>query len=457
MATSVAGWDTWKSPFNMALSSSGEVSTIRSLFQNSSLCPVSSGNISTHRTSAQDDLNNLAWNQGHAAWVLNQNRDDTSTPVLNNYGSDSGGSFPSLRGLEIQKHSLVQTSPSYTVQSTQASRTSCPVTFSLPSIDTSKPAPSGPVSNLQSGPTCNNSLCGTVSNPACHSTSNPAPSGPVLNLLSDPTCNNALSGTVSNLSCHPASNPVPSGLHSKLFTLPLSVRTSVLQLRFLNVPARFRHKTHDLHSFYKLQAANLQSDRQSKMLATQHAPWLQHAINGYYDYHHHLLISRVEKSLSLTEEIWRKGKQEYKQPTVTQCNDQMDKSNNPTRDSSQTAISHSSVKSVNKQKKKNNVSIPRDRRARFVSTLNPVAVKIMVNWYQKNKVHPYQSLDTCTVMAKAGDISVGQVKKWFANKRQRDNNTRCAIVVVKRRRRSRDEMEESDAEFWSEGKRQRTE
>ena len=99
--------------------------------------------------------------------------------------------------------------------------------------------------------------------------------------------------------------------------------------------------------------------------------------------------------------------------------------------------------------------IPRDKDCRFVSSLNPVAVRIMVNWYERNKSHPYPSSDTCTVMAKSGGITVEQVKKWFANKRRRNNNTKSVSELALGQRRSRGEMEETEGEMRAESRKRK--
>ena len=76
--------------------------------------------------------------------------------------------------------------------------------------------------------------------------------------------------------------------------------------------------------------------------------------------------------------------------------------------------------------------------------LSAVAVRVMQNWYDRNSEHPYPSHDTCTVMAKAGGIIVEQVKKWFANKRLRNGQTK-SIKEIARRRKLPLDVSQSDA------------
>ena len=68
---------------------------------------------------------------------------------------------------------------------------------------------------------------------------------------------------------------------------------------------------------------------------------------------------------------------------------------------------------------------------------NTIAHRIMNNWYERNKEHPYPSYETAEVIAKAGGITVEQVKKWFANKRLRLGNTKHITEIAKRRKRAR--------------------
>lgn len=82
--------------------------------------------------------------------------------------------------------------------------------------------------------------------------------------------------------------------------------------------------------------------------------------------------------------------------------------------------------------------------------LNPIAVRIMTAWYNNNSEHPYPSYESAQVMATAGDITVDQVKKWFANRRRRSNNTKPMKEIAQRRKvtkRSRCSMDNDDILF----------
>ncbi|KAH3883405.1 uncharacterized protein LOC127834374 [Dreissena polymorpha] len=52
------------------------------------------------------------------------------------------------------------------------------------------------------------------------------------------------------------------------------------------------------------------------------------------------------------------------------------------------------------------------------------AVKMMESWYSENLENPYPSRESTLSMAEEGGISVEQIRKWFANKRNRTRNSR---------------------------------
>ncbi|KAL3855902.1 hypothetical protein ACJMK2_015099 [Sinanodonta woodiana] len=52
------------------------------------------------------------------------------------------------------------------------------------------------------------------------------------------------------------------------------------------------------------------------------------------------------------------------------------------------------------------------------------AVRMMEDWYAKNNEHPYPNSYIVDIIATTGGITNEQVKKWFANKRNRCRNTR---------------------------------
>lgn len=63
-------------------------------------------------------------------------------------------------------------------------------------------------------------------------------------------------------------------------------------------------------------------------------------------------------------------------------------------------------------------------RRRHNEPLNNMALQVMNNWYQQNSENPYPSKAEKEELARRGGITLAQVKSWFANKRNRSNNTR---------------------------------
>ena len=56
--------------------------------------------------------------------------------------------------------------------------------------------------------------------------------------------------------------------------------------------------------------------------------------------------------------------------------------------------------------------------------LPKAAVKILESWYQDNLSNPYPSREVTLTMAAEGGITVEQIRKWFANKRNRSRNSK---------------------------------
>lgn len=64
------------------------------------------------------------------------------------------------------------------------------------------------------------------------------------------------------------------------------------------------------------------------------------------------------------------------------------------------------------------------KRRRHNEPLNYLALQVMNTWYEDNLDNPYPSKEQKQQLAEQGGITVNQVKSWFANKRNRSNNTR---------------------------------
>ncbi|KAH3887410.1 uncharacterized protein LOC127843832 [Dreissena polymorpha] len=63
-------------------------------------------------------------------------------------------------------------------------------------------------------------------------------------------------------------------------------------------------------------------------------------------------------------------------------------------------------------------------RRRHNEPLNNHALDVMNEWYQTHSENPYPNKAQKEELSKRGGITIAQVKSWFANKRNRSNNTR---------------------------------
>ncbi|KAH3775122.1 uncharacterized protein LOC127845684 [Dreissena polymorpha] len=56
--------------------------------------------------------------------------------------------------------------------------------------------------------------------------------------------------------------------------------------------------------------------------------------------------------------------------------------------------------------------------------LSSRGIEVMTDWYEKHIDHPYPTDEEKQALANLGGLSLSQVKAWFANKRNRTNNTK---------------------------------
>ncbi|XP_050401051.1 uncharacterized protein LOC126817921 [Patella vulgata] len=66
--------------------------------------------------------------------------------------------------------------------------------------------------------------------------------------------------------------------------------------------------------------------------------------------------------------------------------------------------------------------------------LSKHAIRRMEAWYTEHLEHPYPSSSVVSELARVGGITMGQVKKWFANKRNRSKNTKSLTAIACRKR-----------------------
>jgi len=189
--------------------------------------------------------------------------------------------------------------------------------------------------------------------------------------------------------------------------VPVTVRVSILNLQFMKLlNCKVKQQVLELQKYYYLSSSEIETGRFTSLSSANNNPLMQCSINTYFDQQHTDLIVRIEHSLNLIEQRIAQPKPQ-KRPDVT------------------TALSDEPSSS------------PDIKTSPKSADTNNIALRIMNNWYERNSEHPYPSYDTAEVMAKAGGITVEQVKKWFANKRLRLGNTKHITQIAKRRKRAR--------------------
>ncbi|KAK3089284.1 hypothetical protein FSP39_002350 [Pinctada imbricata] len=67
-------------------------------------------------------------------------------------------------------------------------------------------------------------------------------------------------------------------------------------------------------------------------------------------------------------------------------------------------------------------------------SLSKQVIRLMEVWYHAHIDHPYPDTQDVETLATAGNITEEQVKKWFANKRNRSRNIRPISQIVRRKR-----------------------
>ena len=187
--------------------------------------------------------------------------------------------------------------------------------------------------------------------------------------------------------CTSSKASLPQSLFDALTTEPNSnvfSREQLLQERFDKLLPAFPDDVQKLSAFYHHQASDVETERfcalQQKDLPTD----VKSSMNYHYDGQLHQIMDRVEQSLLLLERT-----------------EQMSLTCRPIR--------------------------PRP-------LLSKRAVQLMENWYDSHLEHPYPSVDVIEQLSAAGNITGEQVKKWFANKRNRSNNTRTLTEIAKKKR-----------------------
>ena len=163
-------------------------------------------------------------------------------------------------------------------------------------------------------------------------------------------------------------------------------RERKLHERFNSLQESSPDEVRQLSGFYRYQSALIETERFRTLHESKYPLSYKDTVNQHFDEKLHSIIDRVEQSIILLE-------------------------------------------TANKENKfSNKGGKPRPH-------LNKDAVKIFEEWYHQNLEHPYPSSAVYDLLAVKGGVSVEQVKKWFANKRNRTNNTRTLTEIAMKKRK----------------------
>ena len=192
--------------------------------------------------------------------------------------------------------------------------------------------------------------------------------------------------------CKSSIKYMPDSLMNSMTTQPqpdVFYREQLLQRRFTKLVTRFPQDIKQLSNFYRYQAAIVETDRfRSLHQQSSYSTDYQRSLNRYFDTQLHQIMERVEKSLSLLE------------LPLSPCN---------------TVVTTEPIK-------------PRPN-------FSKRAIRLMEDWYETHLEHPYPTGTIIDNLANQGNVTIEQVKKWFANKRNRCNNTRTLTQIARQKRR----------------------
>ena len=168
-------------------------------------------------------------------------------------------------------------------------------------------------------------------------------------------------------------------------TLNVFERERNLQERFTKLQSSHSEDVRQLSSMFRYQSALIETERFRTLHECQYPGSYKESVNHHYDNQLHKVMDRVERSVELLE-------------------------------------------NSNKENKVNKVPKMRPH-------LNKEAIRLMEHWYSQNLDHPYPTSTAIEMLAHAGNIGIEQVKKWFANKRNRNSNTRSLTEIAMQKRK----------------------
>ncbi|XP_064599380.1 uncharacterized protein LOC135465928 [Liolophura sinensis] len=181
---------------------------------------------------------------------------------------------------------------------------------------------------------------------------------------------------------------------------PILARETNLLCRLSKLQPFQPERVRELQDFYKYQTALVETERYRSLMLGDAHPHLKVLLNQYYDQELGLIIKRVEASVALLEDSG-----------IGSC------------------------LSREAQVVASNIS-RRHLGLRTRSLLSKASVRLLELWYEQHIDHPYPTPSETESLATACGLTQEQVKKWFANKRNRSANTRSLtqIASVKRKR-----------------------
>ncbi|KAH3884139.1 uncharacterized protein LOC127836540 [Dreissena polymorpha] len=159
-----------------------------------------------------------------------------------------------------------------------------------------------------------------------------------------------------------------------------------MQVKFSSLQHKYPDEVSELSTFFHQQSAEIQTERLKEVHDEKTPKSYRNYLNNYYDNQLHMIMDRVEQSLG----VLSVAKREF----VVGC-----------------------------------------RTFKSRPLLSRKAVAMMEEWYMRNYEHPYPSNTAVEALATAGQISAEQVKKWFANKRNRSKNTKPVVEVANMKRK----------------------
>ena len=252
---------------------------------------------------------------------------------------------------------------------------------------------------------------------------------------------------------------------------PLTERETRLDDRFTTLRRTYSDRVHELSTFHRYQSAIVESERYSALLNNSDA--YHHSIDQYYDNLRHQIIDRVETSVASLESTQladpTNATTQFTNPTnastqftnatnastqFTNATDATTQFANPTNATTQFADpTNATTQFINPTSASTQFTNPisastqstmqftdplkqlqEARVIRTRPTLSRKATHLMETWYNSNLEYPYPSPDTIARLATTGHVTEEQVKKWFANKRNRTRNVRPMSVISQRKR-----------------------